>query len=79
MAKKRIQYRYDAIGNRIGMTDPDGGQGDCAMMGNLRYLANRLSCEVDGQLCVSSRGVQGGPRCWEMHRRQRRLKHTLAS
>ena len=23
---KRIQYRYDSVGNRIGMTDPDGGR-----------------------------------------------------
>jgi YD repeat-containing protein len=24
--KKRIQYRFDAVGNRVGMTDPDGGR-----------------------------------------------------
>jgi YD repeat-containing protein len=24
--KKRIQYRFDSVGNRVGMTDPDGGR-----------------------------------------------------
>ncbi len=23
---KRVQYRYDSVGNRVGMTDPDGGR-----------------------------------------------------
>ncbi len=41
---KRIQYRYDSVGNRIGMTDPDGGRFTYAYDG-----VNRISHLVNPQ------------------------------
>ncbi len=41
-SKKRIQYRYDALGNRVGMTAPDGGRFTYAYdsPGRISHLVN---------------------------------------
>ena len=78
--KKTISYRYDAVRNRVGMTDPDGGRFTYAY-----DAVNRISHMVNPQgdrttdgydpsgrrpvkrLANGTRAVVHVRRCWESH------------